>query len=419
MPETLTEPAWLHDAATSDGAELGEVDLVIGLGTIGASEGIEDKAAAIRAGLDAYCCDHSAALVYVDHGSSDEPAARLARALGNRRVLRVRPSHALGPIEADVECSETFHTVLAAGRALHARAIVMLNADLSSMTPEWIRGLAEPVLKEQYALVLPVYQRNRYEGTLTHMLVAPLIRALFGKQILHPLAEEFGCSAEAADFLLRQDLWNSDVGHQGCEIWAPVAVIDQGLPIGQAVLGQRAVAHPVRPAPLGPTVGRITSTLFALAEGFETRWLETRGSEPVPTFGSLPREPLETGFAVDADAMVQGFRQGVRDLFPIWERILAPDNLGDVLALAEPVPGTYHFPDWLWARLVYDFLLAYRTRVVYRSHVAQSLAPLYLGRAASLVVETRGRPASAVTLATERLAQVFEEQKPYLVDRWR
>jgi glucosylglycerate synthase len=117
--------------------------------------------------------------------------------------------------------------------------------------------------------------------------------------------------------------------------------------------------------------------------------------------------------------MLMGFRQGVRDLLPIWERILAPENLGDVLALADSGAGQFHFPDALWARVVYDFLLAYRTRVVYRSHGAQSLAPLYLGRAASLVLETRAQPGSALALHTQTIARVFEEQKPYLVDRWR
>ena len=52
-------------------------------------------------------------------------------------------------------------------------------------------------------------------------------------------------------------------------------------------------------------------------------------------------------------------------------------------------------------------------------HVAQSLAPLYLGRVASVIYETRGRPSDAVAKVTERLCQVFEEWKPYLVDRWR
>ena len=73
--------------------------------------------------------------------------------------------------------------------------------------------------------------------------------------------------------------------------------------------------------------------------------------------------------------MLGGFRQGVRDLYPIWERILAPETLSDTLALGEYATGEFRFPDGLWARVVYDFLLAYRARVLYRSHIAQSLAP--------------------------------------------
>jgi hypothetical protein len=117
--------------------------------------------------------------------------------------------------------------------------------------------------------------------------------------------------------------------------------------------------------------------------------------------------------------MQVGFRQGVRDLLPVWERILAPDTLGDILALGEAGPGEFRFDDRLWARTVYDFLLAHRARVLYRSHIAQSLAPLYLGRAASLVLETRGGPASAVGEATERIGRTFEDEKPYLVEQWR
>ncbi len=49
----------------------------------------------------------------------------------------------------------------------------------------------------------------------------------------------------------------------------------------------------------------------------------------------------------------------------------------------------------------------------------QSLAPLDLGRAASLVVETRGRPDPVVAQATARLTRAFEDEKLYLVERWR
>jgi len=133
--------------------------------------------------------------------------------------------------------------------------------------------------------------------------------------------------------------------------------------------------------------------------------------------GPLP-EPLP-GPAPDPERMLVGFHQGVRDLYPVWERILAPETLSDVLALSEDAGDEFRFPDRLWARVVYDFLLSYRARVVYRGHVAQSLAPLYLGRVASVICETRNRPPAAVAEVTERLCRVFEEGKPYLVDRWR
>src|SRR5262249_9861055 len=169
---------------------------------------------------------------------------------------------------------------------------------------------------------------------------------------------------------------------------------------------------------MGLAAGRTDGLLFFLAEAFEAAWLGLRACEAVPTFGAPP-EPLAAGAPVDTERMLVGFRQGVRDLLPIWERILAPENLGDVLALGESATEGFRFPDRLWARVVYDFLLAYRTRIVYRSHVAQCLAPPYRGRAASLAIEPRGGPASSVPLSTERLARVFEEQKGYLVDRWR
>ena len=165
-------------------------------------------------------------------------------------------------------------------------------------------------------------------------------------------------------------------------------------------------------------MGRVAGALFALAEQTEGHWLEVRGSEAVPASGPEP-PPREGGGPVDPVRLLAGFRQGVRDLLEIWVRILAPETLADVLALGEADPDEFRFSDRLWARVVYDFLLAWRFRVAHRGHVAQSLAPLYLGRTASLVLETRGKPATAVAAVGERLARGFEDEKAYLVDRWR
>ncbi len=418
MDTVSVPPLPLADEVKAEVERIGTADLAVGLVTGGPSSTLSGVAAAVRTGIEAHFPGQPTVVIHVDQAPSEEKAAQVVQGLGSLRVLSVRPPHALHSPDGEIEWSEAVQMVLSLGRMMEARAIVMLNSEVASMTPDWPRGLGEPVLKDGYGLVLAVYQRHRYEGTLTQTLVIPFVRAVFGRQLRHPLAEEFGCSAEAADFMLKQDIWTTDLGHHGLEFWLPVAAIAHGLPIGQAVLGPRTISSQGHPQPLGRTVGRVAGALFALAERFESTWLDLRPSEHVPAFGSPP-DPLTGGPPIDPERMQVGFRQGVRDLLPIWERILAPENLGDVLALGERGPDQFRFSDRLWARVVYDFLLAYRTRVIYRSHVAQSLAPLYLGRAASLVLETRARPVSAVVQATERLGRVFESEKPYLVDRWR
>ena len=395
---------------------IGGADVAVGLVTQGPSPALAGIAAAIRAGFDARVSGQSAMLVHVDGASSDEAAAQLELGLGDLPVVRVPHPPGLGAGDGGLPWSDAVHTVLRAGQAAQARATVMLSAEAPGAAPEWPARLAEPVLKDDCGLVLGLYRRNRYDGTLTQSLVVPFVRGLFGQQLPQPVADEFACSAEAASLFLAEDVWTTDLGRQGLPFWLPLAAIVHGVPVGQTALGRRAT--PPHAGPLGPTVGRVAGALFSVAERFESFWLERRGSEPARVFGAVP-EPAAGGDAVDPERLQMGFRQGVRDLLPIWERILAPETLGDVLALSEGDSASAGLTDRLWARVVFDFLLAYRARVMYRTHLVQSLAPLYLGRVATLVRRTRDLPPSAVVEAAERLGRVFEDEKPYLTDRWR
>jgi hypothetical protein len=389
----MTETLELADEVRTTVEGIGTADLVVGLATAGPSVTVAAVAGAVRAALDVHFAGQAAVVVHVDQAPSEETPAALASALGPVRVVRAAGAgHAA---DDPLDWAQAVRTMLTVGRRLEARALVMLNADLGSTTAEWLRALATPVLKDDVGLVLPIYHRYRYDGTLTQALVVPLMRSLFGRQLAHPLAEEFACSGAAADAFLAQPVWETDLGRHGLEFWLPAAAIERGF-----------------------TVGRVAGALFALAEQSESYWLDVRGSEPAPTFG-VPPEPLPGGPAVDAERMQVGFVQGVRDLLPVWERILAPENLGEVLELSDRPLERFRFPDRLWTRVVYDFLLAYRARVVYRSHAAQSLAPLYLGRAASVILETSARPPAALIQSATRLGGMFDEDKPYLVDRWR
>jgi len=79
---------------------------------------------------------------------------------------------------------------------------------------------------------------------------------------------------------------------------------------------------------------------------------------------------------------------------------------------------TVHIPDDLWVHIVYDAAAAYHRQVLPREHLLKSLTPLYLGRTASFVFATQGLTSAEAEQTIDHLCRTFEQQKPYLLERW-
>lgn len=409
----MTTAPWLSGQLYAALAGLGPADVVVGLATRGPAASAAGVAAAARAGLAASLPALRALFVHVDETGSDEAVAAVAAALDGVPYVVARPSDIdAGPGRWRPSATAI---LLAVTDHLEPRALVVLGARTMGPTPEWAARLALPAVKEGHALVIAAYDRGPLEGTFTQALPAPLVRALFGWRLLHPVAEEFACVTDTARRLLAAGI--ADVTPDLVDGWLVPAAIASGVAVAQARLGPRALAPVESPEPLGTTVGRIASALFTAAGQFEAFWLETRGSRAAPLLGEGGGGGGPASAFPDAERMLAGFAQGVRDLFPLWQRILAPETLGDVLGLGEGTPGRFRYPDRLWARTLYDFLLAWHFRVAPRMHIARSLTPLYLGRTASAVLEAAARPDTAAG-AAERLAAAVEAERPYLVERW-
>lgn len=123
--------------------------------------------------------------------------------------------------------------------------------------------------------------------------------------------------------------------------------------------------------------------------------------------------------SINVERMVKGFRQGLRDLLPLWQLILSAETFQQVLELGVEEMDRFRFPSGLWVQLVYDFALAYHNRLLHREHLLKALTPLYLGYTASFLIETRVQGVEQVEQELARLSAHFETMKPYLVQRWR
>jgi len=89
-----------------------------------------------------------------------------------------------------------------------------------------------------------------------------------------------------------------------------------------------------------------------------------------------------------------------------------------VSALGTEEEDSFHFPDRLWVRVIYDYALAYRRRALPREQLLRALVPLYLGRTASFVSQNMDSGAEAVEGSIRALADEFVREKGYLCERW-
>jgi hypothetical protein len=81
--------------------------------------------------------------------------------------------------------------------------------------------------------------------------------------------------------------------------------------------------------------------------------------------------------------------------------------------------STFHFPDDLWARVIYDLILATRAGDPPVETTVPALVSIYFGRVGSFVIENRRQTTDEAEERVERQAREFELLKPYLVERWR
>ena len=420
----MTSTGSSSSVATADTAPA-TVDLVVGLTSYQAASTIGGVAEAVRNGVARFQ-GVSNRIVLVDAGSTDGTAARAREALaGAGELVEIPPARAPGdllelPYHGMPGKARALHAILTQARQLGARACVVLDAGVQTVAPQWLELLAGPILQHDFDLVAPVYRRHAFEGALTKGIVYPLFRALYGARLRQPAGAEFACSQRLLDRFLQEDVWDRDGSQVGIDLWLATAAASGDFRLGEAALGiRRSPPRGDAALDLPATVRQVVGSLLADLEGRVERWQRVRGSTPVQQFGELPPTPPSEGPTVDPERLMESYRLGYRELRDIWTYVLPPRTIIELRRLIDGPPAAFRMDDELWARIVYDFALGFRLRVLARDHLLQSLVPLYLGWLASFVLQVRDRPHEVVHETVERLGAAFETQTSSLIARWR
>lgn len=302
---------------------------------------------------------------------------------------------------------------------LDAKAVVVVDADLKSITPEWIKHLAEPLFGG-YSFVTPLYVGHKYNGTLTNGIAYPLLRALYGRRIRQPVGGECGFSGSLAGVFLHSDLWDERVAHFGIDAWMTTLAVNSGLPCCQAFTGSPKIHRTKdREGGLGTMFQQVVGTLFSLMARFDGFWLRVKYSKPTAIHGIGCREwDIRPRVDVDGERMILGFHEGFDTYGPLWEKMLSRDVYNKLVEMKGLRKALFSFPTDLWARILYDTALSYRDAVGERDEMMKALIPLFYGRTYSFVRKTRRMSTRQAEETIEEDCTTFEMTKPYLVRRW-
>jgi hypothetical protein len=320
------------------------------------------------------------------------------------------------------EIAAAQRSALALAALLQPRACAILHPDLLALSVPALGAIALPVLDGKADLVTPIYPETRYDGLINKSILAPLSRALFGRRVRTPLALDFAASARVLPALNGAGPARS---HPGPLLWpSHIAAFESG----ETCQAHIDAAHVLRTdnLDLSAVLTQLVGALFGEVEAYAAQWQRVRGSQAtmaceavVPATGQTAADIADDARPLDTKPLIDSFVLGSRNLEEVWRLVLPPLTLFDLQRLARLTPEEFRLPDELWARIVYDFALAWRLRRIGRNHLLGALTPLYLGWVASYAQEVSGLTTPQADQRIQLLAQVFEVNKPYFVSRWR
>lgn len=291
-----------------------------------------------------------------------------------------------------------------------ARAVLVLGPESASLSPRGLHQLASAVLNGSADLAVPRYDLSPRAGLVNSAILYPLCRALFASRARFPLAVDLGLSPRMAERLAAAAQRFNAPGE--ALLWPINEAAVAGLAIEEFDVGPRTLPQPPDPD-INTILALVTGSLFADIDAKAAFWQRTR---QLPVARPLPQSPASDGPA-DIAPMLEAFRLAYTNLQEIWSLVLPPNSLLGLKRLSVTEGAAFRMPDNLWARIVFDFLLAYRLRTINRGHLLGALIPLYLAWVASHINLTAS--GTDPERHIEAVASAFEADKPYMVARWR
>ena len=392
--------------------EIENADILVGIPCYNNEGTIAHVIQMVTHGLAKHYKDRRSVILIADGGSTDD-----TREVAKEFEIKPWQEKVTSIYRGPAGKGSAFRSIFEAAKRLKVKACMVVDSDLRSITSDWVKYLLEPIVEKGYQYVSPIYSRYKYDGTITNNIVYNLTRALYGLRIRQPIGGDFAFDGELAAYYIDQDVWNTDVARYGIDIWMTTNAITNNFKICQSNLGVKTHDAKDPAESLGPMFRQVVHTLFVLMEQHEAEWKTVKGSRTVPTFGLQEFKEPEP-IKVNLDRLVTEFKTGFRQFKGLYQDIFCPDCFEELRRCAGKAKTKFVMPVSTWIQVLYETAAIFHHWTHNRTQLVNLVTPLYLGRVASFINQTKTMNSFQAEELVEEQAQIFEDHKGYLIEIW-
>jgi len=376
-----------------------KIDIIVGIPSFNEADNINFVAEQVDKGLQKYYPNKRALIVNCDGGSTDDTRKVFlgAKTLTEKKFVQTPPK-VTGK-------GNSFKLLFKIVQTLKADAVMVVDADLRSITEDWVKYLLEPVF-QGYDYITPLYSRHKYDGTITNFICFPLVYGLIGKNIRQPIGGDFSFSGKLADYWLNQQ-WYPTTGMYGIDIFMTTHAIFGNFKIAQTGLG--AKIHKPSAPKLSAMFTQVVSTLFENILKNKEKWIQINSVEETKLFGLQKMDPAQD-LTVDKDRILEtASSQYDEDLL---HKALGEQNFSQIKEMFSS--KKVHITAELWCNCVYDIIVAF-SKSNNKEDVINALKSLYFARVYSFIYDTETMSNEEAEQEILKQAKLFFEKRDYLI----
>ena len=189
---------------------------------------------------------------------------------------------------------------------------------------------------------------------------------------------------------LSEKLWNDRIANFGIDIWMTTIAIARRFKVCQTFLGSPKSHRAKDPAKdLGPMFVQVIMTFLDMMVDFEYLWKDTIESWPSSIFGfglGVEEKPPEVN--VNTDALYNSFISVFEQHEELWEKVIPKPEFIEIKKTKQSPKDKFYYPSDLWARILFNFAIAYRNNEIPREQIIEAMIPFYHSRILSFVNKT-------------------------------